>query len=54
MLGAGGGGFLLFICPPENEMKLQAKLGLEKLSFKIEQEGSKVIYFDEMSLDERV
>lgn len=52
LLGAGGGGFLLFMCPPEKAAKLETALGLEKLKFKVEQEGSKVIYFDETSLDE--
>lgn len=51
LLGAGGGGFLLFVAPPENKTKLRAALGLEPLEFKIEQEGSKVIYFDEDSAE---
>lgn len=45
LLGAGGGGFLLFYCEPEHQPKLrQALSSLRELSFKFENEGSKLIY----------
>lgn len=42
--GAGGGGFLFFIAPPETHGIISQKLGLRKIDFKIESEGSTVIY----------
>lgn len=44
LLGAGGGGFLLFYCPPENQDQLRAALNLQELPFSIDKEGTKVIY----------
>ncbi len=45
LLGAGGGGFLLFICPPERQLELEAELkGLKRVGLHLETEGSKVIY----------
>lgn len=45
LLGAGGGGFVLFYCEPENQKKLRHALrDLKELSFKLDNEGSKVIY----------
>lgn len=44
LLGAGGGGFLLFYCPPEKQNQLRAALGLQELPFSIDKEGTKVIY----------
>jgi D-glycero-alpha-D-manno-heptose-7-phosphate kinase len=52
LLGAGGGGFLLFFAPPEKAAQLKAQLGLREFPFKIEHEGSKVIYFDEDSTED--
>jgi len=51
LLGAGGGGFLLFFCPPDRAKAVIQNLGLRQLTFRIEQEGSKVIYFDEDSVE---
>ncbi|GAB4579939.1 MAG: GHMP kinase [Anaerolineales bacterium] len=43
--GAGGGGFLLFYCRPENQEKLRAALhDLNELPFRLEANGSKVIF----------
>lgn len=43
--GAGGGGFLLLYCPPENRAAVRAALAhLQELPFQIEQDGSKVIF----------
>lgn len=43
--GAGGGGFLIFYCPLENQASLRSALsGLQELPFQLEPEGSKVIF----------
>ncbi|NUM44772.1 MAG: GHMP kinase [Anaerolineales bacterium] len=43
--GAGGGGFLLFYCHPVHQDKLRAALhGLSELPFRLEANGSKVIF----------
>lgn len=48
LLGAGGGGFLLFYCPLEKQDKLRNALNkLFELKFSFSHEGSKVIYIDE-------
>ena len=47
LLGAGGGGFLLFMVPEEKQDHLRKNLGLRQLPFQIEFDGSKVIYFEE-------
>lgn len=44
LLGAGGGGFLLFYCPKENQHQLDNALNLKKFDFKFEHDGSSVIY----------
>ncbi|NLO90600.1 MAG: GHMP kinase [Elusimicrobia bacterium] len=45
LLGAGGGGFFLFYCPPERQEKLRSALpSLREFRFKFTNEGSKVIY----------
>ena len=45
ILGAGGGGFLLFYCPEEKQILLRKALFfLKEMPFRIEREGSKVIY----------
>lgn len=47
ILGAGGGGFLLFYCEKEKQHKLADKLGLKKFDFEFEQDGSTVVYIGE-------
>ena len=43
--GAGGGGFLLLYCPYENQEAVRSALhGLQELPFKLEQDGTKVIF----------
>lgn len=44
LLGAGGGGFLFFIAPPDTHEKIVMETGLRKVDFKIEPKGSEVIY----------
>lgn len=46
LLGAGGGGFLLFYCPKPYQQKLKDALKtLRYFPFQFENEGSKVVYF---------
>jgi D-glycero-alpha-D-manno-heptose-7-phosphate kinase len=46
LLGAGGGGFMLFYCDKSRQQKLlDAMKPLEKFDFAFDREGSKVIYF---------
>lgn len=46
LLGAGGGGFMLFYCPRENQKKLDEALHkIRRFHFKFEQEGSKLIHY---------
>jgi D-glycero-alpha-D-manno-heptose-7-phosphate kinase len=46
LLGAGGGGFMLFYCEKDKQRKLIENLKpLEKFNFTFEREGSKVIHF---------
>lgn len=45
LLGAGGGGFLLFYCPkPQQEKLISALKVLRYFPFKFEEEGSKIVY----------
>lgn len=44
LLGAGGGGFLLFYCPKDRQKNLEQVLGLERFDFMFEHDGSSVIY----------
>ena len=44
LLGAGGGGFLLFYCEKENQEKLRKNIGLREFDFKFEQDGTSVAY----------
>lgn len=46
LLGAGGGGFMLFVCPPNKRQQLVDALhSVRPFDFKMEQEGSKLIYY---------
>lgn len=47
LLGAGGGGFFLFAVPAEKQESVTSTLGLMQVPFRIEHEGSKVIYDSE-------
>jgi D-glycero-alpha-D-manno-heptose-7-phosphate kinase len=45
LLGAGGGGFLLFFCEPHKQRELREELAeLRELEFSMDPEGSKVVY----------
>lgn len=48
LLGAGGGGFVLLVAPPEKHDAIREALGRPKeLDFSIDQRGSRVIFFSE-------
>ncbi len=50
ILGAGGGGFLLLYCEPEEQGQLTRKmeaLGLRRIPFAFEGQGSRIIYVEE-------
>ena len=52
LLGAGGGGFLVFYAQPENHERLKQELkDLLYIPFKFENEGTKVLYYSPESYD---
>jgi D-glycero-alpha-D-manno-heptose-7-phosphate kinase len=54
LLGAGGGGFLLFYCNPKNQKKLRnAMSGYREMDYKFENEGSKLIYIGDEEYEYR-
>jgi D-glycero-alpha-D-manno-heptose-7-phosphate kinase len=46
LLGAGGGGFICFIVPPEKKGFIRKALELKDIEVKVENEGSKIIFAD--------
>jgi D-glycero-alpha-D-manno-heptose-7-phosphate kinase len=44
LLGAGGGGFLLFYVAPHKQVQVARSLGLRHLDMRFEAQGSKIIY----------
>jgi len=45
LLGAGGGGFLLFFCEPHRQQQVREELSsLRELAFSLDPEGSKIVY----------
>ena len=44
LCGAGGGGFLFFLAPPDAHDRIVQATGLQKVDFDIDREGSKIIY----------
>lgn len=53
VLGAGGGGFVIFYAEKERQDKLRAALQpLKELKFKFENEGSKLIYVGDENLED--
>lgn len=47
LLGAGGGGFLLFYCEPKYQDRVRRSLNLRELKFRFDNEGSKIVYMGE-------
>lgn len=51
LLGAGGGGFLLFYCPKEKQEFLKNRLRLKPFPFSFEHDGSSVVYIGDKYWD---
>lgn len=47
LLGAGGGGFLLFYCDPNNKERMSKALGLRELPIRFTRHGSRVVFLSE-------
>lgn len=48
LLGAGGGGFFLFYCPPERRAELiHALSDLRQVQIRLERQGTRIIYVDD-------
>lgn len=47
LLGAGGGGFLLFYCEPKHQKEVRKALNLRELKSKFDNDGSKIVYMDQ-------
>lgn len=51
LLGAGGGGFLLFYCPTERQERLRVALRLRVFPFSFEKDGTSVVYIGDKYWD---
>lgn len=51
LLGAGGGGFLLFYCPKDKQERLKNQLRLKPFPFSFEHDGSSVVYIGDKYWD---
>ncbi len=51
LLGAGGGGFLLFYCPPERQEQLRVALRMRPFPFSFEKDGTSVVYIGDKYWD---
>lgn len=47
LLGAGGGGFLLFFVEPQHQLSVARALGLFHLPFRFDTAGSRITYYDQ-------
>ncbi len=45
LLGAGGGGFLLFYCDEQYHQKVEEAVGLRRVEFHANLNGSQVVFF---------
>lgn len=46
LLGAGGGGYILFFVDPERRQEMKDSLGLVHVPFKFESQGSQIIFYE--------
>ena len=44
LLGAGRGGFLMFYAPPDRHDAIAAAVGLRRMQFRFEPQGSRIIF----------
>ncbi|KKK64172.1 hypothetical protein LCGC14_2986890, partial [marine sediment metagenome] len=44
LLGAGGGGFIVFVVHPDKQSDVREALKLKQVEFKFENEGSQIVY----------
>ena len=51
LLGAGGGGFLLFYCEPEKQEQLRVALKMRPFPFAFEKDGTSVVYIGDKYWD---
>jgi len=51
LLGAGGGGFILFYCATEKQASLNAALGLKSMPFTFDYDGTSIIYIGDKYWD---
>lgn len=51
LLGAGGGGFLLFYCPPEKQERLRVALNMRPFPFSFEKDGTSVVHIGDKYWD---
>ena len=51
LLGAGGGGFLLFYCEKYRQKKLEEALGLKRFPIRFEHDGTSVVFIGDKYWD---
>lgn len=51
LLGAGGGGFLLFYCEKDKQDELRKSIGLREFDFKFDHDGTSVVYIGDKYWD---